>query len=608
MIRLTNVMMTNTTLMHINRNMRNLHRAENQVYTGQKIQRPSDDPIIASRALMFRTSVHENEQFQQNVKQGLAWMNVTEASFSNLNTELLFELRNLSVSGATMTNSLNEMQIIVEKMKSLYSAIDEQINSKFGGNFLFSGFRTDEPPAVNEDNDRRFVITQHFRLPDISRESSFQRYDNGEIPGLPVPVSEKINVLKLAYTGIEGDPVIPGYEVVRMSVHDADAYLPPANNAGVPLIHFIAETGELVLHSDTAASFPREGVSVTYVKEGFRKGEINPTVYFTGREINTTDTAHIPTATRMVYNVTQYFSRAAASHTDGNMTVFSLAYAPYNTSAADLQASLPFGAEIDYATNTVRIPTSFFNTNTNVSVTYPVEKTADDIFAPALSSDGLNFSDSVHIMENTFVQGVELVRAIGMNGMSIALDQIELNSTFNMYNQEIQYEFAASTRITINSLAKDVFTDKMFADFRRFFEFADSLQISERTDLERYFRERGDEEAVVQKNVDDQLQKEASIATAALHKQFNNMMYLIDRHFDKSQREQTTLGARMVRMELVQNRLEEDEVSYKRLTSDNEDTDLLRAEVMRQSAVALYMASLRANSSVIQMSLANFIR
>jgi flagellar hook-associated protein 3 FlgL len=86
------------------------------------------------------------------------------------------------------------------------------------------------------------------------------------------------------------------------------------------------------------------------------------------------------------------------------------------------------------------------------------------------------------------------------------------------------------------------------------------------------------------------------------------MLFLIDKHADNSTREQTLLGARMVRMELVQNRLDDDEVAYMKLTSDNEDTDLIRATILRFSAEALFMASLRANSGVIQMSLANFLR
>jgi flagellin-like hook-associated protein FlgL len=443
-------------------------------------------------------------------------------------------------------------------------------------------------------------------LSDISRESSFQRLvvpgsltpESGTPPAFE-PVSHNISVLKLAYTGLDADPIMPGFEIVRRSINDSDAYTPAATGAsGLPLMHFIHETGELVMHRDTAESFPREGVSVTYQKSGFRQGDINPMVYFTGREILTTDTSHIPTGTQLIYNVTQYFSRAAGTPVGGTPPThfnFTLEFPPYNPTGGipdGLSPTLPIGAVM--AGNVVSIPAHLFNTQSNISVTYAVENPVGP--------------GGAHIMTDTRVQGVELVRALGIDGIAIPLDQMELNRSFDMHNQYIEYEFAPRTRIAVNSLAKNVLTDKMFADFRRFFAFADALHISSQSDLEQHFRQIYDDEASVQKYVQEQLASEGAMARDALFQQFNNMLFLIDKHVDNSTREQTLLGARMVRMELVQNRLEEDEVSYTKLTSDNEDTDLIRATIQRFSAEAIFMASLRANSGVIQMSLANFLR
>jgi flagellin-like hook-associated protein FlgL len=592
--------------------MRNLDNIIRQIETTKRIQRPSDDPIIASRALMFRTSVHENEQFQRNVDQGMAWMNVTESTFNNINRELLMEMNTLAVQGANGDNNLDNMQAIIRQMNSLFNQLGYEMNQTFGGNYLFSGFRTDEPPIFIADNNRSFVMTQHFGLSDISREASFQRLIVPGGIGTYEPVSHNISVLKLAFTGLDADPVIPGFTVIRRSINDSDAYTPPALSGGQPAIHFIPETGELVMHRDTAETFPREGVSVTFQKTGFRQGDINPMVYFTGREIISTDTSHIPADTQLIYNVTQYFSRAVGTPV-GDMYEFTLAHQPYanRNNSLDLRDSIekmPPGAVINDAVTppTVRIPASYFVTNNNISVTYAVEfdeNTVGNIISP-------HSVTPIHLKEDIRVQGVELVRALSNNGLGVALplDRIELNPSFDMHNQEIQYEFATRTRITVNSLAKDVLTDKMFADFRRFFEFSDSLHISNRSDLEQHFRSQGVSEAALAQTVDAQLAREGAMARDALFNQFNNMLFLISKHVDNSTREQTLLGARMVRMELVQNRLDEDEVSYMRLTSDNEDTDLIRATIMRFSAEAIFMASLRANSGVVQMSLANFLR
>lgn len=609
-MRLTSVMMTNTTLMHINRNMRNLNNIIRSLETGQRIQRPSDDPIIASRALLFRTSVSENTQFQRNVEQGMAWMNVSEAAFDSINSRTLFEIRNLAVQGANGDNNLENMQMIIQNMKALYEMLGREMNNTFGGDYLFSGFRTDEPPVFKSPNERSFIITQHFGPTDIAREQSWQRLVVPTGLGIHEPVTHNINVLKLAFTGLDARPVIPGFAVIERSIHDDDAYLPPAYDAtGVPVLpvlHFIAETGELVMHSETAVNFPREGISVTFRKTGFQEGDLNPKVYFTGREIITESTAHIPPDTELIYNITQYFSRHAGTAVavgtpPTHYFEFELAFPVYADATHDsvgLRPSLPPGAVILPGTNTVRIPAQFFDTNSNVSVTYSTA-----LYDPILAD-----ADGTHIMAYLGVAGVELVRAIGSDGIPIPLHQIELNPSFDMHNQEIQYEVAPRTHITVNSLAKNILTDKMFADFRRFFEFADSLQLTERHVLEQHFRSLGYEREALDDAIQRQQDRESSMATYALHRRFDDMLFLIDRHFDNSQREQTLLGARMVRMELVQNRLEQDEISYTRLVSDNEDTDLIHATILRFSAEAIFTASLMANSGVIQLSLANFLR
>ena len=61
-MRITNKMMTNNVLHNINNNKNLLSTLENQYSTGKKIQKPSDDPIIAVRALKLRTNLSELNQ------------------------------------------------------------------------------------------------------------------------------------------------------------------------------------------------------------------------------------------------------------------------------------------------------------------------------------------------------------------------------------------------------------------------------------------------------------------------------------------------------------------------------------------------------------------
>jgi len=621
--------------MHINRNMRNLDEVIRQLETTKRVSVPSDCPITAARALKFRTATAENEQFQRNVNNGVAWMNVTESAFTNINQELLRSVRELLVQGANDTLNLDNKKSIVSQISSLFDEIGNQVNQRFAGRYLFSGLRTDEPPVFTQDNNRTFVLTQHFNLNNIARTSSFQRLP---VDGLVQPVVHNVNVLKLAYQGLDTQafPVgadlttavinnptgisIPGFQVVKISNQNANAYLPPAPAAApaLPVLHFIPETGELVMHSDVANNFPREGVSVTYQRTGFRQGEINPAVYFTARELDILPGSNpaalvagnfappAQVAANTVYQMTQYFSRQAGTPVAGPPAAFqfTLAYAPsfagqvagvFTDPASNFHPQLPPGATL--AGNVVTIPANLFDSASNISVTYNVVNPVPPAPIP-------------HIMADTRVQGVELVRAQNAAGLPIPLDLADRNTSFNMNDQGLNVEFSTAAMVQINSLAKDLLTDKMFADFRRLFEFTDAIAISDRLALENFFSgpPHNLTDTDLSNAVEEQLSNEQALARSALYEVFNNMLYFVDRHSDTAMREQTQLGARMTRLHLLQTRLESDAVSLENLTSQNEDTDMIAALVRRVSIEATFHASLHANSGIIQMTLAQFLR
>jgi len=648
MTRITGAMITNTTIMHVQRNMRNLDEIIRQIETTQRIQRPSDDPVIASRALKFRTNQAENEQFQRNVLNGMAWMNVTESTFNNVNSELLRRISELAVQGANDTLTITQKQGVISQIQSFFQQIGHEMNQTYAGSHLFSGLRTDEPPVFNRDNNRSFAITQHFNIGDIARGISFQRLPDPGLGGLNVPRTRDINVINLAFRGLdtpEFNPTfppeshvfsnadladslqIPGFYVRKLSTANPAAYYPIADFGpnGAPLLHFIHETGELVMSNNTATNFPREGVAVTYRKTGFRQGDINPSVYFTAREIITDPTFTPLTGAHSgnieaIFRVTEYFSRESntpqvpgvhsSTGAPGLMFPLSHAFMPNVAATPEgLRPQLPVGAEIQGGQ--IFIPMSLFDTGNNISVSYAV------VLNPATTA-AVN-----SLKADLSVAGVELVRATATGaipatatspafavGNNIPINFITNHRYFDMHNQNLQLEFATHTHVSINSLAKNVLTDKMFADFRRLFEFSDSLHITPRSELEAHFGSAAGgnlEGEELERAIANQITSEEATARAALFTKMDNMLRLIDRHADNASREQTLLGSRMVRMDLLQSRLEQDAVTFELLSRDNEATDIPRALILKASAEAAFMASLRANSGVVQMSLAQFI-
>ena len=88
-MRITNSIMNNNTKNNININKLNEDRQNTMIATGQKITRPSDDPVIAIRALRLNSNISQsNQYYEKNIPDADAWLKITEtALFTNSKTE-----------------------------------------------------------------------------------------------------------------------------------------------------------------------------------------------------------------------------------------------------------------------------------------------------------------------------------------------------------------------------------------------------------------------------------------------------------------------------------------------------------------------------------------
>ncbi len=83
-MRITNKMMSGNSLSNINTNKEYLDKLNNQMATEKKITRPSDDPIIAIRALRLRSNLSELTQYYgANVPDAQAWVSITQTAINS---------------------------------------------------------------------------------------------------------------------------------------------------------------------------------------------------------------------------------------------------------------------------------------------------------------------------------------------------------------------------------------------------------------------------------------------------------------------------------------------------------------------------------------------
>ena len=82
-MRITNKVMQNNALANINRNKVLQDDLNNQIATGKKIMKPSDDPVVAIRALRLRSDVSQVSQYyEKNIPDAQAWLSITEGAIN----------------------------------------------------------------------------------------------------------------------------------------------------------------------------------------------------------------------------------------------------------------------------------------------------------------------------------------------------------------------------------------------------------------------------------------------------------------------------------------------------------------------------------------------
>ena len=76
-MRVTNSMISKNSMTNMNSNKVNVDKLNNQMTSQKKISRPSEDPVIAIRALRLRSNLFELDQYvERNIQDAKSWLEV----------------------------------------------------------------------------------------------------------------------------------------------------------------------------------------------------------------------------------------------------------------------------------------------------------------------------------------------------------------------------------------------------------------------------------------------------------------------------------------------------------------------------------------------------
>lgn len=518
-MRITNKIMQNNSLYNINNNKILQDKLSTQMSTQKAITRPSDDPVVAIRALRLRSSVSELTQYyKKNAPDAQSWIEVTGKGLSTV-TDILTDMNKQANKGANKDYTSSELSIIVKQLQSLRDEFYATGNLDYAGRYVFTGYRTDTTMTFTkgevEETKPDYVIHEQGTMADFDSINytytanldgmNASNYDKKDVIEQDV-VNGDIHRIRLAYNQVERfdgiqlvdkDGKKQTYTADTVSTTaDPDPYktIQDANKAGTSKIVFVPETGE-VLFSDKA-----------YEKINTEAGAIS-----------------------------------------GSETEIRMNYKKSKWEVGDLRPEHYFACEGTTTKNGVAKTVSY---------------------------------------NEEYLEGKK-------------------------EKQSIEYDVGYNQKIEVNTTADEVFNHNLDRDVDDLVTALASLEKIEstRTDLKKVLSGL-DEGTADYKEVQTKLEaadKAFSYIRENIHDLMQHTITSTQQYLDDTNVAITDNGTRESRLDLISNRLMDQQTTFKTLQSENEDVDIADVTIQLTSTKLTYDAALMATGKIMQTSLMNYI-
>ena len=354
-MRVTNSMISKNSMTNMNSNKVNVDKLNNQMTSQKKISRPSEDPVIAIRALRLRSNLFELDQYvERNIQDAKSWLEVTEGALINME-RIMDDVYKECVAGSNDPLNQEDRAAILKNLQSLRDQVYREGNADCIGRYVFTGYKTNKPLTFSEDQaDTTYKITEKVSYQNIDE----MRYYNNQVtvPNTSADVLAGVDLtdmpkeysnhrIRLSYENMEELTAkdIKFYDEAKgrwQNLEDMEIGDDLVNiTTDMSYDEWAADDFYVILGKDVANTFgsQKTQLSVTYTKKGFSEGELRPEHYFDCEDITDPDNTIKYTKQNQEIKYTVAFNQS--------LTV--------NTQASDVFNS-SIGRDVDELTNAVQ--------------------------------------------------------------------------------------------------------------------------------------------------------------------------------------------------------------------------------------------------------------
>lgn len=671
-MRITSKMMQNTSLRNLNINKSLQEKLTNQMSTGKKITRPSDDPVIAIRSLKLNSSLDKIDQYyEKNASDAESWLELTQSALSTVNEILTNDIRKNIMSAKSSYRTVEDREAVITHLRKAMEEIYSTGNADSGGRSIFTGYRTDMPLTLTAAKTEHNRITEQFTNDTIDKMTFVYAGDINTI--------NEGNFKDVADIDKER---ISSNEIWRKRLAYGDLDLKQAKNPdGTPMVDAngkpVYESNiDIGYMSDTVYDNGKVKLSTTsmtaYVKIDTDKVPNEAVFTVTdaaGQTINVTvprgmDTENNTGAAGIIIkgaggntlttmpanmNIKLSFSEDGTIRFENNSTTLNPKEAATIGSTVTKNANGTSTVEFDK-----KFETSFKIESKNI-----YESGSNDAYmsvVPVKDADGNVTEDNGNVISYIAETGEILFGNTIAERFKHLPSDTELRVTYDksdwkkgdldpvhyfyteregktasgkektlVFNENflddpskngrqiIEYDVGNNQSLQVNTTADEAFTHALGRDVEEVISMLEEYgsyqtSLAEVEKLIKSEKYNGTDDELKLTRQKEALEQAMTRVLDKINKRCDELVDDCDGYFAKTQLAETDCGSRLARLHMVQNRLEMQQTNFGELVSQNEDADYTDLVIQLKSIEMTYQAALSSISYTMQTSLLDFIR
>lgn len=577
-MRVTTKMLNNNMMANISKNKSRLNTLNEQYTTGQKIQRPSDDPIIAVRTLKLRQTMTEiNQYVEKNIPDAMSWMDITTSALDSMDS-IMTSMYGYLNQGATDVLATSERKTVAENLEQLKGQLYSEGNANYSGRYVFTGYKTDTSLTFqNKEIDLEYRIKENFDLTavdEVSKVMGFYSLDdyNAEKAEDAIiakkfnntPVETIVNKIQLGYNNLKA-----GFENIENNkLQASESHLEPdaaGNNNLVTSFKSLmdANGNELVTPDIIVNITDNKGNTQTLKEMG---------ITLIQKSVNDRDAYDLDAVSDVLQKAKDngYTSISRGNQNGADRTTFD---------PTKVAIFIPETGEIilsNAAHNELRIKEAKIEVEYSKNV-FEAGDVRPEHYYTCTSTDMATGKKIDYIYEK----------------------------------QNIDYEINFGQKMTVNTNISDVVGNNFARTIDNVLAIVNEVNDLEKqiSDAEKFLSSQditnAQKEALT--SLKTQLETQLTIKNKMMTNSFEEALDKMKGYQSKVNTANANLGSRYSRLEMVEQRLTGQYSEYEELLSENIDVDLVETYVNLTSANSVYESSLSTSAKIAKNSLLDFI-